>query len=327
MKVGHVPLLAYRAARRSGRRRSRRRGDRARRAARHADPRRHAVAPRPERLGRHAGGGDGAARGARGDGAPLARGGCPSPRRCRPSRSTSCAAVSARAGEHERRNAMPRFAANLSMMYPEHAFLDRFAAAARDGFRAVEFLFPYDFPAATIATALTTTACEQVLFNAPPGDFAGGERGIASLAGREEEFRERLRARPRLRRGARLPARARHGRAGAAPVPTARRCGGSTSRNLAWAAERAAARRCRRPDRADQHARHPRLLPQPPGRGARRRRRGRRAEPQGADGPVPLPDRRRRRRHEAARATCPAARSATSRSPACPTGTSPTRAS
>ena len=84
---------------------------------------------------------------------------------------------------------MPRFAANLSMMYPEHAFLDRFAAAARDGFRAVEFLFPYDFPAATIAKALHDNGLQQVLFNAPPGDFAGGERGIASLAGREEEFR------------------------------------------------------------------------------------------------------------------------------------------
>ena len=84
---------------------------------------------------------------------------------------------------------MPRFAANLSMMYPEHAFVDRFAAAARDGFRAVEFLFPYDFPAATIAKALHDSGLQQVLFNAPPGDFAGGERGIASLKGREEEFR------------------------------------------------------------------------------------------------------------------------------------------
>ena len=84
---------------------------------------------------------------------------------------------------------MPRFAANLSMMYTEHAFLDRFAAAARDGFRAVEFLFPYDHPAATIAQALRDNALQQVLFNAPPGDFAGGERGIASLAGREDEFK------------------------------------------------------------------------------------------------------------------------------------------
>ena len=84
---------------------------------------------------------------------------------------------------------MPRFAANLSMMYTEHAFLDRFAAAARDGFRAVEFLFPYEHPAATITKALHDNGLQQVLFNAPPGDFAAGERGISSLAGREEEFR------------------------------------------------------------------------------------------------------------------------------------------
>src|SRR6186997_2319074 len=75
---------------------------------------------------------------------------------------------------------MPRFAANLSMMYPEHAFLDRFAAAARDDFRAVEFLFPYDHPAATIAQALRDNGLQQVLFNAPPGDFAGGEEEFRS---------------------------------------------------------------------------------------------------------------------------------------------------
>jgi hydroxypyruvate isomerase len=84
---------------------------------------------------------------------------------------------------------MPRFAANLSMMYTEHAFLDRFAAAAADGFRAVEFLFPYEWPAAALAAKLADHGLQQVLFNAPPGDFAGGERGTASLTGREDEFR------------------------------------------------------------------------------------------------------------------------------------------
>jgi hydroxypyruvate isomerase len=84
---------------------------------------------------------------------------------------------------------MPRFAANLTMMYPEHAFLDRFAAAAKDGFKAVEFLFPYDFPAADIKTRLTDNGLTQALFNAPPGDWSAGERGIASLPGREDEFR------------------------------------------------------------------------------------------------------------------------------------------
>ncbi len=83
---------------------------------------------------------------------------------------------------------MPRFAANLTMMYNEHAFLDRFAAAAKDGFKAVEFLFPYDFPAADIKARLDEHGLTQALFNAPPGDWAAGERGIASLPGREDEF-------------------------------------------------------------------------------------------------------------------------------------------
>ncbi|WP_153101988.1 2-oxo-tetronate isomerase [Paraburkholderia hayleyella] len=84
---------------------------------------------------------------------------------------------------------MPRFAANLTMMYTEHAFLDRFAAAAGDGFQAVEFLFPYDFPAAEIKARLDAHGLTQALFNAPPGDWAAGERGIASLPGRDDEFK------------------------------------------------------------------------------------------------------------------------------------------
>ncbi len=84
---------------------------------------------------------------------------------------------------------MPRFAANLTMMYGEHAFLDRFEAAARDGFAAVEFLFPYEFPAAEIRARLDAHGLTLALFNAPPGDWAAGERGIASLPGREDEFR------------------------------------------------------------------------------------------------------------------------------------------
>jgi len=84
---------------------------------------------------------------------------------------------------------MPRFAANLSMMYTEHDFLDRFAAAARDGFQAVEYLFPYDHPAAEIRKRLDDNGLTQALFNAPPGDWAAGERGFAALPGRETEFR------------------------------------------------------------------------------------------------------------------------------------------
>ena len=76
------------------------------------------------------------------------------------------------------------------MLYPEHDFLDRFEAAARDGFKAVEYLFPYAFPAAEIAARLKAHGLQQVLFNAPPGDWDGGERGLACLPGREAEFRE-----------------------------------------------------------------------------------------------------------------------------------------
>ena len=85
---------------------------------------------------------------------------------------------------------MPRFAANLSMLYPELDFLDRFDAAAKDGFAGVEYLFPYAFPAAEIAARLKANGLKQVLFNAPPGNWDGGERGLACLPGREGEFRD-----------------------------------------------------------------------------------------------------------------------------------------
>jgi len=84
---------------------------------------------------------------------------------------------------------MPRFAANLSMLYNEHAFLDRFAAAAADGFGAVEYLFPYAFEAQALQSRLQDHGLQQVLFNAPPGDWDAGERGLACLPGRETEFR------------------------------------------------------------------------------------------------------------------------------------------
>ena len=87
---------------------------------------------------------------------------------------------------------MPRLAANLTMMYTEHDFLDRFGAAAKDGFRGVEYLFPYEHPAATLRARLDAHGLEQALFNAPPGDWAQGERGLASLPGREDEFRRSI---------------------------------------------------------------------------------------------------------------------------------------
>ena len=85
---------------------------------------------------------------------------------------------------------MPRFAANLSFLYNEHVFLDRFAAAAQDGFQAVEYLFPYAFSARDLAQRLADHGLQQVLFNAPPGDWDAGERGLACLPGREMEFRD-----------------------------------------------------------------------------------------------------------------------------------------
>ncbi|MDM0057608.1 2-oxo-tetronate isomerase [Variovorax fucosicus] len=134
---------------------------------------------------------------------------------------------------------MPRFAANLSMLYPEVAFLDRFRAAAQDGFTAVEYLFPYAFPAEALARQLADHGLQQVLFNAPPGDWEAGERGIACLPGREAEFRTgfalaleyaQVLACPRV-----------HVMAGLAPEGVARaRLQATYEANLAWAAELAA---------------------------------------------------------------------------------------
>ncbi len=84
---------------------------------------------------------------------------------------------------------MPKFAANLSMMFTEHSFLDRFDAAAAAGFKAVEFLFPYDYPADLLAEKLQQNGLQQVLFNTAPGDVGAGEWGLAALPGREQDAR------------------------------------------------------------------------------------------------------------------------------------------
>lgn len=84
---------------------------------------------------------------------------------------------------------MIRLAANLSMMFAQAPFLDRFAAAARHGFRGVEYLFPYDAAATEIRARLEEHRLTQVLFNLPAGDWTSGERGIAGLPGRTDEFR------------------------------------------------------------------------------------------------------------------------------------------
>jgi hydroxypyruvate isomerase len=84
---------------------------------------------------------------------------------------------------------MPRFAANLTMLFTEVPFLDRFAEAARHGFTAVEFLFPYPYAAAELKARLDAHGLSLVLHNLPAGDWDAGERGIAVIPGREQEFR------------------------------------------------------------------------------------------------------------------------------------------
>ena len=87
---------------------------------------------------------------------------------------------------------MVKFAANLSMMFTEVDFLDRFEAAATAGFKGVEFLFPYEWPADEIAARLKANGLTQALFNLPPGDWTKGERGLAAMPGREKDFEAAL---------------------------------------------------------------------------------------------------------------------------------------
>lgn len=134
---------------------------------------------------------------------------------------------------------MPRFAANLSMMFAEAPFLDRFARARAAGFAAVEFLFPYEHPAKEIAHRLRDSGLSQVLFNAPPGDWAAGERGCAALPGRSEEFREGIKR--ALEYAEALSCPLLHVMAGLAPASAPRdRLLATYAVNLAWAAEECA---------------------------------------------------------------------------------------
>jgi hydroxypyruvate isomerase len=134
---------------------------------------------------------------------------------------------------------MPRFAANLSMMFSELPFLDRFEAAAKAGFKAVEFLFPYEHPAAEIAAKLKAAGLQQVLFNAPPGDWTQGERGQAALPGRQAEFREGFRK--ALDYAAALSCPRIHVMSGLKPAGVPHDTMTAVlAENLAWAAEQAA---------------------------------------------------------------------------------------
>lgn len=83
---------------------------------------------------------------------------------------------------------MPRFSANLSMLFGEHPFLERFAAASDAGFRYVEYLFPYEYPAQNLKALLTKNSLQQVLFNLPAGNWEAGDRGLAVDPHRIAEF-------------------------------------------------------------------------------------------------------------------------------------------
>src|SRR5471032_681486 len=102
----------------------------------------------------------------------------------------SCRAGSRR--EPIRGQSMPRFAANLSMMFNEVPFLERFDAAAQAGFTAVEFLFPYDHPAEAIGERLRRNGLTQALFNLSPGNWEAGEKGFAALPDRFADLQKSL---------------------------------------------------------------------------------------------------------------------------------------
>lgn len=111
---------------------------------------------------------------------------------------------------------MPKFAANLSMMFTEVPFLDRFEAAAKAGFKGVEYLFPYEYPAEVVAESLSRNGLENVLFNMPPGNWSEGERGIACLPDRIDEFRAGVKT--AIEYAAVLPAKRIHVMAGIVPA-------------------------------------------------------------------------------------------------------------
>jgi hydroxypyruvate isomerase len=136
---------------------------------------------------------------------------------------------------------MPKFAANLTMMFTEVPFLDRFAAAAEAGFKGVEFLFPYDHPAEAVAQRIRNSGLENVMFNLPPGDWAAGERGIASLPGREAEFQAGVET--ALQYAGQLGTKRLHAMAGIPPAGADRKaCWQTLVANLQYAAAKLAER-------------------------------------------------------------------------------------
>ncbi len=144
---------------------------------------------------------------------------------------------------------MPRFAANLSLMYNEHPFLDRFAAAAEDGFQGVEYLFPYAWEPAVLSDLLQRHGLQQVLFNAPPGGttraemasaWDAGARGTACLPGRQAEFQAGMECALEYAKALSCPRV--HVMAGCAPAGAdPQQLMDTYLANLRWAAPRAAA--------------------------------------------------------------------------------------
>ena len=134
---------------------------------------------------------------------------------------------------------MPKFAANLSFMFQDLGFLERFDAAGRAGFKAVEFLFPYDHPPETIAERLQRNNLALALFNTVAGDWAGGERGLAALPGREQEFRDGVDQAIRYAKATQCPLI--HTMAGLVPEGSDKAANERVYLdNLCWAADRAA---------------------------------------------------------------------------------------
>ena len=134
---------------------------------------------------------------------------------------------------------MPKFSAHLSMLFPEHPFLERFAAAREAGFEAVEYWSPYEYPAEQLAEALEHHRLRQALINLPPGDIEAEDAGLAARPGREDEFREALELALSYARVLDCPCvHAMAGKPGASDPESARR---TYIANLRYAAERAAA--------------------------------------------------------------------------------------
>jgi hydroxypyruvate isomerase len=163
---------------------------------------------------------------------------------------------------------MPKFTANLTMLFNEVDFLDRFKAAKDAGFKGVEYLFPYPYPKEDLAERLEVNGLTQVLHNLPAGDWAKGERGIACLPDRVGEFQDGVGK--AIEYATALQCTQINCLAGIAPTgvdPATLR--ETFVDNLQFCGRQAQVSRHTAADRAVQYARHSRLFPQPIKAGAR----------------------------------------------------------